>query len=142
MADVCQDNDISLQNHGGGTSLEVNVNLQQSQDLQQLTYREQCQKMDSDASHGQDSGSSLNQNAKQNINICVVALPDSPTAKTNEQDVSVELQGSSSIAYGQKTDANSTNILPPLYNSAILHLLSSITFFLIIYVARSQVGLS
>ena len=99
------------------------VRLQQSQDLDQVTVvtdREQCQSMHPDASHGQHSGSSLDQNVKQNINTCVVALTDSPTAEANERDVSVELQGGSSIAYRQTTDANSTNILPPPYNSAMV----------------------
>ena len=127
MTDVHQDSETGLQNQGGGTSLGANVSLEQSQDLEQITDREQCQNMDPNASYGQDSGSSLDQNFEQNINTCGVASPDSPTAEseTNEQVarqvVSEEtLQGGSSIAYGQTTDANSANILPPPYAPAMV----------------------
>eukprot|EP00112_Aurelia_sp_Birch-Aquarium-sp1_P012873 Seg2713.8 transcript_id=Seg2713.8/GoldUCD/mRNA.D3Y31 product="hypothetical protein" protein_id=Seg2713.8/GoldUCD/D3Y31 len=131
MTDVCQGNEIGLQNQEGVASLGKNVSPEQSQDLEQTTNEEQCQNMGQNASYSQDSdvsqnveqstGSCLDQNVEQNINACVIALPEAPSAGNLQQIGNEEtLQGRPFTAYGQTTDVNSAYILPPSYDAAMV----------------------
>ena len=111
MADVCQDDEVGLQNQEGMANLGESTTIEQEHDLEQTTYREQWQSLDQTVSYSQDSyvsqnveqhiGSSQSQSVEQNINPCVVALTASPTAGTTEQVGNEEtLQGGAFTAYG------------------------------------------